>query len=32
MGEAVWIESKIEKVMSNLVFLKKCLVGRWDVS
>ena len=27
MGEAVWIESKTEEVLSNLVSLKKCLMG-----
>ena len=31
VGEAVWIESKIE-VLCNLVPLKKSLVGKWDVS
>ena len=31
VGEAVWIE-KIEEVMSKLVFLKKCLMERQDVS
>lgn len=32
MGEAVWIESETEEVLSNLAPLKKCLVQRWDVS
>lgn len=32
VGEVVWIESEIEEVLGNLVSLKKCLEGRWDVS
>ena len=32
LGDVVWIESETEEVLSNLVSLKKCHVGRWDGS
>ena len=28
----MWVESESREVLSNLGFLKKCLVGRWDGS
>ena len=32
MGNVGWIESETKEVLSNLVSLKKCHVGRWDGS